>query len=706
MVIMSCTVQFDLGGKSFSFETGRLAKQSDGSVLVRSGKNLVLVTVVSSHKPSSFGFFPLTVEIQDRFYAIGRIPGGFFKREGRPNAETILNCRLVDRPLRPCFPENYQNETQIVATVLSYDQKTSLTSLAIMGASAALQCSDIPFSGPVGALQLARVNKKFILNPSFEELKSSDMNLFIAGSEEGIVMVEGEADFVSEAEVLEALDFAHKQMVPIFKAQKELVQKKGNVAKREVVISERNHALKDKLSEDLLSKLTQCLEIRTKVERYKALADLKNQFVQNYEQYASLCESKEDYEAELYKVIDELKYSIVRKKILEEKTRIDQRSLDQVRPISCTVGELDMAHGSAVFTRGETQVLSAVTLGASDDEQSIDSLNGYLKKRFLLHYNFPPFCVGEAGRMGGQSRREVGHGFLAERALQASIPEGESFPYTLRVVGEVLESNGSSSMGTVCAGTLALMDAGVPIHAPVAGIAMGLISEGDQVAILSDILGDEDHLGDMDFKVAGSTSGITALQMDIKIKSLSFKVLEKALMQAKEGRVHILNEMMKTLSEFRKELSPYAPRFVTIKVPEKKVRDIIGPGGKVIRSIIDETGAKIDIEDSGDITIFSVDGASLEKAQKMIEDICAEAQVGVVYHGKVNKITDFGAFIEILPQTVGLLHISEVANERVREMRDFFSEGDEVDVKVLDVDHSGRIKLSRKAVLNSEQKNP
>ncbi len=693
------SVSFNLQGKEVVLETGRLAKQSDGSVLVKCGDSRVLVTVVSDKSASTMDFFPLTVEVQERFYSVGRIPGGFFKREGRPSGDTILNCRLIDRPLRPCFPDGYKNPTQIVSTVLSSDNQTSLTSLAIIGASAALSCSDIPFSGPVAAIQIARINKEWKLNPGTEDLHKADLSLFVAARKEGILMVEGEADFVSEAEVLEGLKFAYKEMGVIFKAQEDLESQVSNGKKRSFTKEENDKDFEKKVKEFVTPLIKEALACTDKMDRYAKYAEFKSQA--KTELLKNITEDKASFEKQLSSVFDDVKYTIARNMILEDGKRIDGRNMVTVRPIDCTVGDLPRAHGSSVFTRGETQVLAAVTLGTQDDEQRLEKLEGAATKKFMLHYNFPPYCVGETGRLGGQSRREVGHGMLAERALQAIIPKGDSFPYTVRLVSEVLESNGSSSMGTVCSGSLALMDAGIPVHTPIAGIAMGLISNGTKNIVLTDILGDEDHLGDMDFKVAGSATGITALQMDIKIESLGFDVLEQALSQAKDGRLHILKEMEKALSEPRKEFSTYAPKQKSLRIPVKKVRDVIGSGGKVIRGIIDSTGAKVDIEDDGLVTVFAVDKSSLDKAMQMIEDIIAEVEVGRTYPGKVLKITDFGAFVEVLPNTSGLLHISELAHERVRKVEDVLSEGDTLDVKVLDVDHSGRIKLSRKALLNS-----
>ncbi len=698
---MKQTVNFELGGQEVTLETGRIARQADGSVLVSCGNNIVLVTAVTSKNEGTADFFPLTVEFSEKFYATGRIPGGYFKREGRPGAEAILNCRLIDRPIRPTFPEGYNRETQIVATVLSYDGKYSANSLASIGASTALHISQAPFGGPTAALQVAEVDGKLCINPSYEDLCRADLALFMAGTRKGILMVEGEAKFKTEAEILEAVSFGHKAMAPIFDAQDELREKTGNKPKLEFTAEQIDPDFTKVVSDFVQSKVAAALTIKDKLERYSTLDAIKT------EAKEALLETVEDSmkdqrSGEVSKIFGDIKYNTARAMILKEGKRIDGRDTTTVRPITNEVALLPRAHGSALFTRGETQVLGTVTLGTPDDVQHIDALDGHLKKDFMLHYNFPPYCVGETGRMGGTSRRETGHGFLAEKALHAVIPEQEKFPYVLRIVGEVMESNGSSSMGTVCAGTMALLDAGVPIKGNVSGIAMGLIKEGDDVAILTDILGDEDHLGDMDFKVAGTREGITAFQMDIKIDSISFDIFEKALSQAKTGRNHILDEMEKVISTPRGQVSQYAPRIEKIKVKPEKVREVIGAGGKTIKGIVEETGVKINIEDDGTIQISATDPEQSAKAIKMIEDIVAEPEVGQTYNGKVVKVTDFGAFVEILPNTSGLLHISELAHERVRNVTDVVNEGDMVDVKVLDVDRAGRMKLSRKALLPKE----
>lgn len=693
------TTQF--AGKEVTLESGRLAKQADGSVLASCGNNIVLVTVVSSKKESGFDFFPLTVEYVEKFYATGKIPGGYFKREGRPTSEQILNCRLVDRPLRPLFPEGYNNETQVVATALSADGTFPLEILASMGASAALHISDIPFNGPVGAIHVSRIEGQWKGNPSIEEMEKSDLNIVVSGTKNGILMVEGEAQFISEADALAALKYGHSEIQAILKAQDELREKMGAKPKREFKVKEIDADFQSSVVSFLEPKIKQALSIREKADRYQAVDDAKAEAEEKFIAPIEEADLKPIREKELSKIVGDLKYKVARSTVIETGYRIDGRDTKTVRPISCEVGLLPRAHGSGLFTRGETQVLGAVTLGTLMEEQLIDSLHGTIKKKFMLHYNFPPYSVGECGRMGGTSRREVGHGFLAERALKAILPSTEEFPYAIRVVSEVLESNGSSSMGTVCSGLMALLDAGVPVKGNVAGIAMGLIKEGNDIAVLTDILGDEDHLGDMDFKVAGTREGITSLQMDIKIDSIDFGTMETALSQALEGRNHILNEMEKVIDKPRGEISKYAPKVITIQIKPDKVREVIGAGGKVIKGIIEETGAKINIEDDGTIHVAAVDEASANAAIKIIEGICAEAEVGKTYSGKVVKITDFGAFVEVLPNTSGLLHISEIAHERIRNVTDVLKEGDQVDVKVLDIDRAGRIKLSRKALLDN-----
>ncbi len=694
------TVTTSIAGKQITLETGRLAKQTDGSVLVTCGNNMVLVTAVSAKeaKPDQ-SFFPLTVEFIEKYYAIGKIPGGYFKREGKPSTDSILSARIIDRPIRPLFPEGYLNDTQVVATILSADGSFPMDVLSSLGASAALHISNIPFNGPTAACQVGRVNGQFIANPTPEQLAQSDMDIIVSGTKNGILMVEGEAKFISEADALAALKFGHQSLMPLLQMQEELREKTGSVAKRAFTPAVIDADFRTQAENVITPLITKALSQKVKQDRYAGFDAAKEAAIVQLVKTISDEKLQAQRKKEVSAIVEDIKYKVARSQILDTASRIDGRDLKTVRPITCEVGLLPRAHGSGLFQRGETQCLGTVTLGTADDEQTVETLNGTVKRKFNLHYNFPPYSVGEVGRFGGQGRREIGHGNLAERAIKAVTPDHVQFPYTIRIVSEVLESNGSSSMGSVCAGTLALLDAGVKIKANVAGIAMGLIKEGDRVAVLSDILGDEDHLGDMDFKVAGSSTGITALQMDIKIDSVSFAVMETALNQAKEGRLHILNEMEKVMKAPRGQISEFAPRIETIKIKPDKIREVIGSGGKVIRGITEATGVKIEIQDDGTINIASADPQATKKAIAMIEAICAEAEVGKTYKGKVMKVAEFGAFVEILPNTQGLLHISELANERVRQVTDVVKEGDMVDVKVLEVDRSGRIKLSRKALL-------
>jgi polyribonucleotide nucleotidyltransferase len=696
---MSVTVKTQVGGREITIETGRLAKQADGATFVTCGNNMVLVTVVCNRERSKADFFPLTVEYVERFYATGRIPGGYFKREGRPTNNATLTARQIDRPIRPKFPEGFRHETQVICTVLSADGSFPLEVLGSLGASAALHISDIPFEGPTASCLVGRVDGQWIANPTPQQLEKSDLEIVVAGTRQGILMVEGETKFISEADALAALKFGHKSLMPMLDAQEELRQKTGGKQKRSFKVFQPDVDFAKTVRAEIGPKIDQALRIKDKTARYAAYdaaeAFAKEKFL------AGLAEDvKATREKEISFLVEDLKYRGAREMILSEKVRIDGRDTKTVRPIACEVGVLPRTHGSGLFTRGETQVLGTVTLGTGDDEQIIDDLLGSVKKKFLLHYNFPPYSVGETGRVGSQSRREIGHGNLAERAIKPVLPDFEKFPYTVRIVSEVFESNGSSSMGTVCSGILALLDAGVPIKGNVAGVAMGLIKEGDRVAVLTDILGDEDHLGDMDFKVAGTREGITAIQMDIKIDSINFEVMEQALAQAQVGRTHILGEMEKVMSKPRGEISQYAPRIETIKIKPEKVREVIGAGGKVIKGIIEETGVKIDIEDDGTVHVASADPEQAKRAIAIINSICAEAEVGRVYSGKVVKITDFGAFVEVLPNTSGLLHISEISHERIRAVTDVLKEGEVVDVKVLDIDRAGRIKLSRKVLLS------
>lgn len=692
---MKHTVEADLQGKQVIIETGWMAKQANGSVLVKSGDTMVLVTAVAA-KTAREGqsFFPLTVNYQEKAYAGGKIPGGFFKREGRPSESETLICRLIDRPIRPLFPEHFLNETQIMATVISADRDNDPAMLSIVGASAALEVSDIPFLGPIAGVKVGRVDGRFICNPSADELEKSDMEIVVAGSRDAVIMVEGGAAIVSEQDMLDAVFFGHEAMQPLIEAQERL---RGLVdqPKREVVAPSVDEELKARVFDLASARINDAVRIKAKMERRDQLAAIEEDTL------AALLPEYEGRASEISGFISDLEYQLVREHIVKDGERIDGRDTKTVRKITPEVGLLPRAHGSSLFTRGETQALVAATLGTSIDEQRIDSLYGESKKRFMLHYNFPPYSVGETSMRLAPGRREVGHGMLAERALERVLPSFEEFPYTIRIVSDILESNGSSSMATVCGGSLSLMDAGVPVKAPVAGIAMGLIKEGDNVTILTDILGDEDHLGDMDFKVAGTAEGVTALQMDIKITGVTRDIMRRALEQAREGRLHILGKMAEVLSVPRVEMSPYAPRITTIYVKTDKIRDVIGSGGKNIRGITEATGVTIDIEDSGKINIASHDMAACQQAIKMIRDLTAEAEEGKLYMGTVKKVMDFGAFVEIFPGTDGLVHISELDTERVKNVGDVLREGDKVLVKCIGIDKQGKIKLSRKEALGA-----
>jgi polyribonucleotide nucleotidyltransferase len=712
------TVAFQVGGREMSIETGRLAKQAAGAALVTYGETVVLVTATHADPRPGIDFFPLVVDFVEKTSAAGKIPGGFFKREGRLSDREVLVSRFIDRSIRPLFADGYRDETQIIATVLSADGENAPDVAAFVGASAALTISEIPFLGPIGAVRIGRVDGKFVVNPLIDQLAESDMNVIVAGSRSALVMVEGSANEVPEAEVLAALKLAHGEILHSIDVQEELARRVGR-AKIPAPEPADHTELERQVRAVAESRIVEALGIRDKAERYRALAEIESavidQFVTAYrEEPATLdtlaaVERRQQGLRELGEnvkhLLHELRSEFMRKRILDEGVRIDGRGPEEIRPIACEVRPIPRPHGVALFTRGETQAMVFTTLGGAGDEQTIDALTERTTKRFYLHYNFPPFSVGEARMQRGPGRREVGHGNLAERALGAVLPDPDAFPYTIRIVSETLESNGSSSMATVCGGTLSLMDAGVPLRAPVAGIAMGLIEEGDRVAILSDILGDEDHLGDMDFKVTGTRDGITALQMDIKIRSVDWEVMERALEQARAGRLHILDCMEReTASEFvdfkpRTELSRYAPRVKMITIKPDRIRDVIGPGGKVIRAIQDTTGTKIDIDDSGIVTIFSPDTDALERAEAMVQELTQEAELDRVYLGKVKRITDFGAFVEIFPGTDGLIHISHLAEGRVEKVTDVVSEGDEVLAKCIEIDPSGRIRLSRKEAL-------
>ena len=694
------TITCDFGGRPITIETGRLAKQAHGSVLVTYGETVVLVTAVSNKKPKpGQSFFPLTVDYVEKYYAAGKFPGGFFKRENRPSTDATLIARLIDRPLRPLFPEGYLNDTQVVAQVLSVDQENDPEIAASLGASAALTISDIPFHGPTAAVRVGRINGKVIINPTLAEQERSDMEVLVAGTEKAIMMVEGGAKEVPEAELLEAILAGHKALQPIIQMQRDL-QKKIGIAKREFTPVFPAEDLKKSVESFAAAKVAEAFTIKEKQERYEALGKIHDECLAKFVSESDDKEVAAAKTKDIGTLFENIKYGAMREMVLSGK-RLDGRNTKQIRPIVCETAVLPRVHGSSVFTRGETQVMAVVTLGTKDDEQLVDPLRmPQTSNKFMLHYNFLPFSVGEAGFMRGPGRREIGHGALAERALSALMPDKSKFPYTVRIVCETLESNGSSSMASVCSGSMALMEAGVPFPKPVAGIAMGLVKEGSRVAVLSDILGDEDHLGDMDFKVAGTDKGVTAIQMDIKIEGVDEQIMRTALQQATEGRMHILGEMAKAITQPKAELNKTAPRIVTIKVKPDKVREVIGSGGKVIRGIIEATGAKIDIEDDGTINIASADGESAKKAIAMIESIVAEVEIGKVYTGKVRKIMDFGAFVEVTPGNDGLLHISEIAHERVKAVTDHLKEGDVIDVKVLDIDRQGKMRLSRKVLLD------
>ncbi len=690
-------VEVVIDGKTISLQSGYLAKQANGSVMVRQGDTMVLVAATMANQArEGIDFFPLTVDFREKTYAAGRLPGGYLKREARPSDSETLTCRLIDRPIRPLFPKEFKNETQVVCFVVSHDQEHQPDVIGLTGASAALFVSDIPFSNPIAGARVGRVDGNLIFNPTIEELPNSDLNLVMAGSADAIVMVEAGANELTEEEMLAALEFGHERIKKLVALQHDLRAKLG---KEKLVVAEAevNEELAGKVKDLAHSKMEDALKIPGKHERQDAIDAIKDELKETLNP-----EGDEGIKSEIKSLFHDLEYELVREQILETKGRVDGRGLSDIRPISCQIGPLPRTHGSAVFTRGETQALVTTTLGTTSDEQRIDNLDFKGTKSFLLHYNFPAFCTGEVKFISGPGRREIGHGMLAERALSTVLPSKDDFPYTIRIVSEILESNGSSSMASVCGGSLSMMDAGVPLKAPVAGIAMGMIKEGDRVAILSDILGSEDHLGDMDFKVTGTEKGITALQMDIKVSGLSKEIMGSALQQAKEGRLHILGEMAKALAAPRTEMSKYAPRVTTIKIPTDKIRDVIGPGGKVIREIIEKTGVAIDIEDSGKVTIASADEAASAKAQKYIEDLVQEVEVGKIYLGKVKKIMDFGAFVEILPGTDGLVHISQICDRRIQKVNDEISEGDEIVVKVIDVDRNGKVKLSRKEAMRDE----
>jgi len=691
------TVSTKIGDLEFSIEIGRMAKQAGGAAFVRYGDTCVLVTACGNVEPKpNASFLPLTCDYRENQYSAGKIPGGFFKREGRPTEKEILTSRLIDRPLRPLFPDNYTCETQVIALVVSADPENNPDMLALTGASTALLCSEIPFTTPVAAIRVGMVDDKFIANPTYEQMKTSRLNLIVAGSEEAIVMVEAGAREVSEEHIVEALQFAHQQIKLLIGLQRQLFEK-IHPSKRTVEPRAMDQALYNEIEAKASSTIREAFGTRPKLAYEAKMEAARQALVESYP--AEGLERR----AEAGRLFDTAMENIFRKDLLEASKRPDGRRFDEIRQITSEVGLLPRTHGSALFTRGETQALVITTLGTGDDEQRMDELTGESKKKFMLHYNFPPFSVGEVAFLRGPGRREIGHGALAERAIAPVLPDDDKFPYTIRIVSDILESNGSSSMASICGGIMSLMDAGAPIKAPVAGVAMGLVKEGERYAILSDIAGAEDHYGDMDFKVAGTARGITALQMDIKITGITSAILSEALAQAKAGRLYILEKMLETISAPRAEVALHAPRIFTMRIPIDKIGGVIGPGGKMIRSIIERTGVKIDIEDDGRVNIASTDTESAEKARQIIQELTATAEINKVYLGKVTRVVDFGAFVEIFANTEGLLHISEFAEHRIKDIRDECKVGDQIMVKVLSIEPPNKIRLSRKAVLRDQR---
>jgi polyribonucleotide nucleotidyltransferase len=693
---MSETVTLDINGLAFSIETGKVAKQAEGAVVVRYGETMVLATCVAARSAKeSQDFFPLTVEYRERAYAGGRIPGGYFKREGAPVKKEILTSRLIDRPIRPLFPDGFRNEVQVICLVISGDHANDPDVLAMNGASAALCLSGIPFDGPVGAVRVGQVDGRFVANPTTAQQAASTLEVVVAGTEEAVLMVEAGAREVPEATMLEAIAFGHEECKRLARVQKDLVRRAGKPRWPFDAGAGHDPDLAARLRDTIGPRLSAALETQDKHARADAVRRVFDEAVQ-----ALAIDDTRRPDAQ--RAFEALEKAAVRQLIVERGIRVDGRRAGDIRPITIEMSYLPRAHGSALFTRGETQALVSATLGTKNDEQKIEALEGESYSSFMLHYNFPSFSVGEVRRFGSPSRRDIGHGALAERAVEAVLPPKEEFPYTIRIVSDILESNGSSSMATVCGASLALMDAGVPIRSHVAGIAMGLVKEGDRVGILTDIMGTEDHYGDMDFKVAGTEKGVSALQMDIKIAGVSIDIMREALARAREARLTVLGHMRAALEKPRPELSPYAPRFVTIKIRPEKIREIIGPGGKVIRGIQDQTGTKIDVEDDGRVTVFSPDSASVQKALGIIQDICREVELDRIYLGKVKKIVEFGAFVEVIPNTEGLLHISQIAESRIRSVQDVLTEGDEVLVKVIEIDGNGKMRLSRKMALRDQ----
>lgn len=694
------TFSFEWAGRPLVVEIGQLAKQANGSCLIRYGESAVLVTATASKEAKAVDFFPLTVNYEERLYAVGKIPGGFIKREGRPSEHATLSSRLIDRPIRPLFPDGFRNEVQVVAMVMSVDQDCSPEMAAMLGASVSLSISDIPFSGPIAGVVVGLVDGEFVINPTVEQAERSEMHLTVAGTKDAINMVEAGANEVSEETMLDAIMFAHEEIKRLIAFQEEIV-KACSKEKMEVTLFEIDSEIESAVRGLCEKEIIEAIQVQEKHAREDAINAVKEKVLTKYEEQ----EADEETIKQVHHVLDKIVKEEVRRLITVEKIRPDGRKVDEIRPLSSAVGILPRAHGSGLFTRGQTQALSVCTLGALGDVQILDGIGLEESKRFMHHYNFPPFSVGETGRMGSPGRREIGHGALGERALEPIIPSEKDFPYTIRLVSEVLESNGSSSQASICGSTLALMDAGVPIKAPVSGIAMGLVMSGEHYTILSDIQGMEDHLGDMDFKVAGTSKGITALQMDIKIEGITREIIKEALEQAKKGRAEILEHMLSTIREPRKQLSIYAPKITSMHINPEKIGDVIGPSGKNVKKIIEETGVKIDIEQDGTVYISSVDQSANDKARKIIENIVREVEVGQIYLGKVKRIEKFGAFVEIFSGKDGLVHISELAEERVGKVEDVVSIGDEILVKVTDIDKQGRINLSRKAVLREQKKN-
>ncbi|MED1202027.1 polyribonucleotide nucleotidyltransferase [Heyndrickxia acidicola] len=692
------TFSMDWAGRDLTVEIGQLAKQANGAVIVRYGDTAVLSTATASKEPKTVDFFPLTVNYEERLYAVGKIPGGFIKREGRPSEKAILASRLIDRPIRPLFADGFRNEVQVVSMVMSVDQNCPSDMAAMFGSSLALSVSDIPFQGPIAGVIVGRINDEFVINPTVEQLEKSDMHLTVAGTKDAINMVEAGANEVPEEVMLEAIMFGHDEIKKLIAFQEEIAAQIGK-EKMAFSLYELDPVLEKEVRAMCETELNQAIQVQEKHAREEAIQEVKAKVVSEFEEHEGI---DEEQLKQVKAILGKLVKAEVRRLITEEKVRPDGRSIDEIRPLSSEVGILPRTHGSGLFTRGQTQALSVCTLGALGDVQILDGLGVEESKRFMHHYNFPSFSVGETGPMRGPGRREIGHGALGERALEPIIPNEKDFPYTIRLVSEVLESNGSTSQASICGSTLALMDAGVPIKAPVAGIAMGLVKSGEHYSILTDIQGMEDHLGDMDFKVAGTEKGVTALQMDIKIEGLSRQILEEALQQAKRGRMEILKSMMATISQPRNQLSAYAPKILTMTINPDKIRDVIGPSGKQINKIIEDTGVKIDIEQDGTIFISSTDEDMNKKARKIIEDIVREVEIGQIYLGKVKRIEKFGAFVEIFNGKDGLVHISELAEERVRKVEDVLKIGDEVLVKVIEIDNQGRVNLSRKAVLKEQ----